>query len=137
MGFGVVVRDEWGRILAIQSKTEQGQLEPTLAEARASLIAIKLCKNMGIDHIIFKGDAKVVINAILSEEIDGSCLSVIVSDIQSELQTLHHWRLSFVGREGNEVAHCLSKAATMTLTDRRWFSEILECVINVLRLEHM
>jgi hypothetical protein len=55
MGFGVVVRDEWGRIIAAQTKTERGLLEPTMAEARAALLAIRFCKNKGFDRIILKG----------------------------------------------------------------------------------
>jgi hypothetical protein len=78
-----------------------------------------------------------VINAVKSEEVDGSCLSVIVADINCELQSFQHWRFAFVRREGNEVAHCLSREATKTLTDQSWLYEVPECLINVLRVEHM
>ena len=132
-----MVRDEWGRIVAAQSKIEKGLLEPTMAKARATLLAIRLCKNMGIDHIIFEGDVKVVINAVLLDEIDGSCLNIVVANIKCELQSFQHWRLSFVRREGNEVAYCLSKEVTKNLTDQSWFSEIPECVVSVLRMEHI
>jgi ribonuclease HI len=137
MGLGVVVRDEWGRIIAAHRKTERGLLVPTMTEARATLMAIRFCKNRGMDRVIFEGDAQVVINAVHSGELDGSCLSVIVADIKSELQSFQHWRLAFVRREGNEAAHCLSREATTTLTDQSWFSEIPECLINVIRMEHM
>jgi ribonuclease HI len=137
MGLGVVVWDEWGRIITAQRKTERGLLEPTMTEARAALMAIRFCKNTGMDRVIFEGDAQVVINAVHSGELDGSCLSVIVADIKSELQSFQHWRLAFVRREGNEATHCLSREATTALMDQSWFSEIPECLINVLRMEHM
>jgi hypothetical protein len=57
MGLGVVVRDEWGRIIAAQRKTERGLLEPTMIEVRAALMAIRFCKNRGMDRVIFEGDA--------------------------------------------------------------------------------
>jgi chemotaxis receptor (MCP) glutamine deamidase CheD len=79
----------------------------------------------------------VVISAVHSRELDGSCLSVIVVDIKSELQSFQHWCLAIVRREGNEAAHCLSREATTTLTDQSWFSKIPECLIKVLRMEHM
>ena len=103
-----------------------------MAEARAALMAIRLCKNRGIERIIFERDAKAVINAVQIAEIDGSCLSVIVADIQGEMQSFQQWRLAFVRRKGNAVAHCLSKAATKHLIDQSWFSEIPDCVVNVL-----
>jgi ribonuclease HI len=137
MGFGVVVRDEWGQIIAAQTKSERGCLEPTMAEARAALLAISLCKTRGLNRIIFEGDAQVVIKAIHSEEVDGSCLGVIVADIKSELQAFPQWRLAFVRREGNEMAHFLSREATKTLTDRSWLNEVPECLNNELRTEHM
>jgi ribonuclease HI len=71
-------------------------MEATLAEARAVLMAIRLCKNRGFDQIIFEGDAKAVINAVHSEEMDGSSLSVIVANIRCELQSFQHWQLAFV-----------------------------------------
>jgi hypothetical protein len=49
---------------------------------------------------------------------------IIVVDIKCELQSFQHWRLAFVRREGNEVAHCLSRVATKHLTDQSWFSKI-------------
>ncbi|KAE8022361.1 hypothetical protein FH972_008165 [Carpinus fangiana] len=44
MGFGAVVRDETGMVLAAQCKSFAGALNPTVAEARAALLAIQLCK---------------------------------------------------------------------------------------------
>jgi hypothetical protein len=48
MGFGAVVRDETGMVMAAQCKSFVGFLDPTVAEARAALMAIQLCRKRSL-----------------------------------------------------------------------------------------
>lgn len=50
-GLGVVVRDLDGRLLAAQSLSRSGMVEPVVAEGMASYYAVKLCKAMGHQKI--------------------------------------------------------------------------------------
>ncbi|XP_059461766.1 uncharacterized protein LOC132190731 [Corylus avellana] len=58
MGFGVLVRDEQGLVIAALSKTYVGSLNSLKAEAQAALMAVQFCKNLGLDCLHFEGDAQ-------------------------------------------------------------------------------
>jgi ribonuclease HI len=51
MGFGAVVRDEKGMVIVAQCNSSAGALDPTVAEARAALLAIQLCKERGFTKV--------------------------------------------------------------------------------------
>ena len=56
MGFGMVLRDEQGLVIATYSKTFFGRLDVLKAKARAALTAIQFCKSLGITKIPLEGD---------------------------------------------------------------------------------
>jgi ribonuclease HI len=66
------LRDERIFVVAVQCKTFLGIFDSLVAEARAALMAIQVCKEMGFMHFVFEGDAKVVIDAINSPGSDWS-----------------------------------------------------------------
>ncbi|XP_059429127.1 uncharacterized protein LOC132162934 [Corylus avellana] len=135
MGFGAVVRDEQGTVKAAISKTMVGRLDPSVAEGRALLVAIGLCKEMGFRDIQFEGDAQVVINAVNSAETDWSRIGLMVTDIKRELETLSQWRMQFVPRGSNGVAHILSKEATTSFLNKCWINEVPDCIKDLVLLE--
>lgn len=136
MGFGILVRDDQGLILAAYSKTIMGRLDPTNAEAKAALLAILLCKQLGLSHVHLEGDAQLVINAILSPKQNWSSMGMLVEDIRQEVQALQHWKISFVRRKGNKAAHNLSRLATRNVMDRLWIHKIPECIADIVQEEH-
>ena len=88
MGFGMVLRDEQGSILAAFSKTLVGRLDILKAEAKACLTAIQFCQGLGFSRIHLEGDAQGVISALNSEHLDWSNMGVLVEDIKHKLQSL-------------------------------------------------
>jgi hypothetical protein len=56
MGFGVVVRDEEGRMVTALSIMHVGFLDPPVAKAWEALIGIKVCKVMHFSNAHFEGD---------------------------------------------------------------------------------
>jgi ribonuclease HI len=135
MGFGVVVRDEKGRLVAATSKTVAGSLEPALAEAWGALIAIRLCKTMNFRNVHLEGDAQVVIQAVHSSAEDWSSMGLLVADIKEELTSLQQWRMTFIRRDGNSAAHILSKEASNNFIDKCWLFEPPECIQDVVLRE--
>jgi hypothetical protein len=59
----------------------------------------------------------------------------MVEDIRSGLQALQLWRISYVRREGNCVAHFLSKFAVINFVDKQWIYESLECMLDIVSME--
>jgi ribonuclease HI len=125
------VRDDCGRVLVALSQTVLDYFTASLAEARAALLAVQICKEVGFNRVLFEGDAKLVISAINSTEPDWSNVGVIIANIKEELLGLQQWQMSFVRREGNGAAHVLSKLATANIRNDCWFAEQTECISEI------
>jgi hypothetical protein len=79
-------------------KTRVDCPDPSTAEAFSALRVVQLCKALGATMIHLEGDAKVVIDALLSGEEDRSHMGNVIEDIKEELRTVPHWKVSFVRR---------------------------------------
>jgi ribonuclease HI len=135
MGFGAVVRDERGEVLAAQCKTVKGCLDATLAEAGAMLMAIKLCQQMGFLIVHVEGDTQVVVNGILSPGVDWSGKGLMLGDIAETLKGFYQWRISYISRDGNQAAHGLSKLATTKEIDYLWINKVPDCIHDIILME--
>jgi ribonuclease HI len=102
-----------GVVMAAQCRTIKGNLDVTLAEAGALLMAIQLCQRLGFHTVHFEGDSQIVVEGINSPTIDWSSKELMLGDILEALQGIYYWRISFTHREGNKAAHVLAKLATM------------------------
>jgi hypothetical protein len=80
VGLGVIIRDHQGRMWASQSRTIRGFLDPITGEIMAALMAVHLCREMGIRNAQFEGDAKVVVEAITSGDLDESFRGHLMED---------------------------------------------------------
>ena len=67
----------------------------------AAMVAMELCRELGLIDVYLKGDAKTIIYAVNHEEADWSRTWHLVDDIKVGLQRFAQWRLCFVKREGN------------------------------------
>ena len=118
MGLAVVVRDHMGKMVVAGYKTRKGCLEPTTAEACAALMATRKCKELHFTRVHFEGDAKVVVDAVLSEKEDRSRLGNVIE----EICTVPHWKSSFVTRDANKaVVYCQSLLCNRIWTTSGWF----------------
>jgi ribonuclease HI len=111
MALAVVARDWTGKFVLAGCTTRMGCPDSSTAEALSALRAIKSCKERGVTKIHLEGDAPVVINALLSGDKDRSPMGNVIEDIKEELRTVPHWKVSFVRRDGNKVAHVRVKYA--------------------------
>jgi ribonuclease HI len=81
-----------------------GCLAPVAVEAKAVLLAIQLCHEIGFLRVHLEGDTKIVVDAINFVHMGKSWLGHVTEDIKVELKSLVHWKLTLVKREGNQVA---------------------------------
>jgi hypothetical protein len=82
LGYGVVVQDACGVVLAAQCRTMMGNLDVSLAEAGAMMMATQLCKRMGYNMVHFESDAQIVVDGIKSVETDWSSKGLMMEDIK-------------------------------------------------------
>jgi ribonuclease HI len=135
LGYGAVARDEKGVVMAAQCRTIKGNLEVTLAEAGALLMAIQLCQRLGFHTVLFESDSQIVVEGINCKNIDWSSKGLMLGDIQEALQGIHSWRLSFTHREGNKAAHLLAKLATMVESEKIWINKVPNCIRDIVLIE--
>lgn len=88
VGLGVVACDGNRRCLAARSMTHKMVLEQVMAEALVVIHALIMGTDLGLNAIIFEGDALQVINAVNSQEGCMSSYGHFVEDIQASLQSL-------------------------------------------------
>jgi uncharacterized membrane protein len=60
----------------------------------------------------------------------------VIEDIKEELRTVPYWKVSFVRRDGNKVAHILAKYALNCDLDHKWV-EPPDCIRDLLLLEQL
>jgi ribonuclease HI len=135
MGYGAVVRDEHGLVVAAQCMTVWGRLDPTLAEAGAALKAILFSRSLGLRQVIFEGDTKTVVDGVNLLQDDWSSTGMLLEDIRTELKTIPSWRMRFVRREENKAAHALAKAATKEFHNQQWMCATPEYISEIARME--
>jgi hypothetical protein len=90
MGFGVIVREHNGNVKVMQSKLLKGFLPLFAAEAQAVLVAIHLCAEMGFPKVYLEGDAKGVVDGVLSREKNNGQYGHVMEDIKEGVRFFSH-----------------------------------------------
>ena len=135
IGLGAVIRNHRGEMVAARSLTRVGLLEPAAAEALAATMAIQLARVMGLLQIYVEGDAKVIVEAVVSQAPDWSRRGHLIEDIRSALQSFPHWTMACVKRGANQAAHMVARLATAQVMDQTWSSDFPECLSEMCEAE--
>ncbi|XP_059461784.1 uncharacterized protein LOC132190750 [Corylus avellana] len=132
VGLAAVIRDSQGNMVAAKTVTRKGLIEPVAAEALAALMAVQLSREMGFSRLWLEGDAKTIVDAVNSTEPDWSRIGHLVDDIRMEIQTFTSWKVAYVRREANHVAHMLARMATTQIMDRLWTFVPPDCIAETI-----
>ncbi|XP_042969001.1 uncharacterized protein LOC122301672 [Carya illinoinensis] len=95
MGVGIMIRNEEGEALVALCDQRQYVQNSSVAEGYALWKALELCNDLNIQKVIFKGDSKAVVLAVLSNKEDLSYGGSIVKDIRSVLADRPDWSIQF------------------------------------------
>lgn len=87
MGFGAIIRDSNGFVVAACNTTQNSITDPLAAKAWASLNAVKLCKDVGIFYIILEGDSRQVVKEINEVSPNESRYCHLVEGVKMLLQS--------------------------------------------------
>jgi ribonuclease HI len=119
-------------VKAAQSSVRRGRLDPTTAETVAVVQTLRFCKEIGFTKIYLEGDAKNVVDALLSSEANWSKSGHTIADAQLLLQDFIYWEIKYVSREDNFAAHNLAKLAALLGLERQWMNEISDCILEII-----
>ena len=110
----VVARNEYGKILNAWAKEHMAG-DALFAESSAFVWALQLAKNNGMKKIIVEGDAKLVVDALLSSPDDVRWdIVALISDALCLAGTFSSCKFGWIKREGNVAAHSLAKYASQS-----------------------
>ncbi|CAL1376671.1 unnamed protein product [Linum trigynum] len=86
-------------------------VDPLVVETIVLREAIQWCQNLGIPQVRFEGDAKVLIDKINDRNAQDSRVGAIIQEIMCLLALSSGFRVRFVGRISNRVAHSVARKA--------------------------
>ncbi|KAK3188605.1 hypothetical protein Dsin_028166 [Dipteronia sinensis] len=135
IGFGLVIRDTTGFVLAASSQVMEGYFTAQVAEAIAILRGVQFSKDCGLSPCGFESDAEVVVGWINDRNLLESVCGVILSDIISLVDNMDGVCFDYVPRQGNRVAHLRAKHALLLTEDRFWMEEYPCCVTKAVQLD--
>ena len=103
-GFGAIIRNEEGEVMAGMSVKGPLALNSAKAEALARRRAVQFANEAGFSSLVIEGDNALVMNAISCSAEKNSLLGHIFEDIQQLVRGLQYASISCIKRGGNMVS---------------------------------
>ncbi|PNX79261.1 ribonuclease H [Trifolium pratense] len=132
--FGWCLRDDEGRFVMAETTWLNGNCSIIEGESIALLEALKVLEQRGISHVIFETDSKSVVDAIHNLRSGSSEFSSIICLIKNTLLCNPNFKVKFIKRQANMVAHTLARAA-ISWSSRCTFESIPTCILPLLNNE--
>jgi len=108
-GIGMCLRGEQGQYIAAKTAWYKGLPQPHEAEAHGLKEAIKWLGTMSQPSMSIELDCKQVVDGISSTLGVNSMFGAILDVCKASLQKFQNFKLSFVRRQANNVAHLLAR----------------------------
>ncbi|CAL1382286.1 unnamed protein product [Linum trigynum] len=119
---GLILKDEGGNVLLAKGVFFPNIVDPLVAETLGLREGIQWCQALGIHQVRFEGDAKVLIEKVNAKDARDGRVGAIISEILSLLEVNGGFRVRFVGRNSNRVAHSMArKALSLSQTSYRLY----------------
>jgi hypothetical protein len=134
-GMGIIARDCQGEVKAAMCDVIPYIRDPIIAEAITARCAVHFGRNLGFESVELEGDAREIILAIGNSEEADSIHGNLLIETRQMLESLPSWRVSHVRREGNMVAHRLSKFALTQQSQRVWLNACPSMLVNAVNAD--
>ncbi|XVE86314.1 hypothetical protein DITRI_Ditri18aG0025900 [Diplodiscus trichospermus] len=136
-GIGVVARDSEGFVLGAHVSSKTCVLDPFMAEAYAAVRAFQFAYEMGFTNVMFEGDSLSIIRSLKAKETDFSDVGTTLEELQIWRAGFHRYLFAHVGREGNMVAHSLSKYGLQLDEEQNWVEDWPHIVDHIILSESL
>ncbi|XP_074283660.1 uncharacterized protein LOC141608197 [Silene latifolia] len=131
VGWGVVCRDEVGRVewgIVVQDTVVR---DPKFAEAEAILLGLTEARNVGIRKVIVESDCLEVLKDLEKRKAGRSDIFLVYEEIHLISCWFEFVSFSFPRRKYNTVAHELAHFVPWSLGRRVWTDEVPHYIANV------
>ncbi|KAI9198073.1 hypothetical protein LWI28_009622 [Acer negundo] len=135
VGFGIVIRNSEGLVMACSSQKLEASYSPQVAEAVALLCGLQLACDTGLYPCQADSDVAVVVNWINNGSILVSEIGSVINDIHILLRQARCKSINFVPRLANQVVHVLVKNALSLVEDMFWLKDNPSCVDTFISAE--
>ncbi|XP_075665170.1 uncharacterized protein LOC142634796 [Castanea sativa] len=123
-GFGVVIRNSRGEVMAAMTVKGHAVQCSEEAELLACRNSMEFATDAGFTSLVVEGDSINVARSIVSAKENQSAMGNIVGDIRHLMGALEWISVSCVKRNGNKVAHVLTRFAQHVSSDLFWMEEV-------------
>ena len=129
-GMGVIIRDRKGLVIASMATRIPQQLRPVEIEALATSKALEFARELGIADAVLEGDSQVVIMALNSKNTVLAPFGSLVQDSLTLSTGFSKLSYSHTKKEGNTVAHNLTKLAVNLTNCVIWMEDVPSDVLS-------
>ncbi|KAK2404967.1 hypothetical protein QL285_054266 [Trifolium repens] len=126
-GAGMCIRDDKGNFIRAQTLWSYGNPLPHEAEAWGLKAAIFWLRNLGYSSVVIELDCKLVVDGITGKLNFRTEFGMLLYACKASLFALSNFRISFIRRQANNVAHLLARAA-LSFASRQEFDYIPSCI---------
>uniref|UniRef100_A0A803QDA7 Reverse transcriptase domain-containing protein n=1 Tax=Cannabis sativa TaxID=3483 RepID=A0A803QDA7_CANSA len=119
-GYGAVVTDSKGTVIATLTATSHSALPPIFAEAEALHRALLWCQAVRFPIAVITSDCQTLVHRIQKFSPDRSALSGLVALIVSSLSSFPGAVVRHIPRSTNTTAHDVARSALGTDKERIW-----------------
>ena len=123
-GIGVVVRNENRLVLGSCTKRLSQAYSAMEIETMVATTALVFASELGVRQAILEGDSMAVIKALKEFEYPLSPLGLLLEDVRMFSQRFDTMLYSQTKREGNSVAHSLTRYAISMLGFLMWMKNV-------------
>ena len=123
-GVGVVVRDENGLVLGLCTKHLAWAYNAMEVEAMVAATALEFASELGVRRAILEGDSLAVMKALREDEQPLSPTGLLLEDVRFFSQSFEELLYSQTKREGNFVAHSLTRYANSIPDFLVWMEDV-------------
>ena len=110
-GIGMVIRDEFGEVIATLSKIVNAPLGVVEIEAKAMEAGVSFARDVGIREVVFESDSLIICKALQGDGGAPSSIQNVLKGILELTTSLRSFSFSHVKRQGNVPTHLLAQFA--------------------------
>ena len=105
-------------------------------EVAAARRAIMFAKELNLSSIILEGDSEIITRALQAEDQSLASYGNLIEEIKFHVDSFLNFRVSYVKRKGNSVAHNLARHARHVSGLVVWMEEVPPHIISVLLADY-
>ena len=134
-GVGVVIRDCNGEVIASLNQQLDQAYQPVEVEAIAACRAVEFGNELGVGCAIVEGDSEVIVKALRNKNNGLISFAPLINDVSLFSSLFSELSYSHIRRDGNKVAHNLTRLVLITLDCTMWMEEVSSHTLHFIQAD--